>query len=74
MTVRVRYVVARVPASARRVNEREQMRATLAPLIVRKPYLKVSAKVAVDYGSILRKDLRADAVCETAAAHDLEVC
>ncbi|WP_406510986.1 hypothetical protein [Streptomyces sp. NBC_00212] len=43
-------------------------------MIVRKPYLKVSAKVAVDYGSILRKDLRADAVCETAAAHDLEVC
>lgn len=49
------------------------MRATLAPVIARNPYLKVSAKVAGDHGSILRKDFRAvaDAVRETAAAHDL---
>ncbi|MCX4902416.1 hypothetical protein OG571_47165 (plasmid) [Streptomyces sp. NBC_01369] len=52
------------------------MRATLAPVIARNPYLKVSAKVAGAHGSILRKDSRAvdGAVRETAAAHDLEVC
>ncbi|MET8340862.1 hypothetical protein ABZV14_44620 [Streptosporangium canum] len=55
------------------------MRAILAPVIARNPYLKVSAKAASDHGSILRKDFRAvavadaDAVRETAAAHDLEV-
>ncbi|MEU6882422.1 hypothetical protein [Streptomyces sp. NPDC046712] len=50
-------------------------------MIVRNPYLMVSAKVAGDRGSILREDFRAvaDAVRGTAAAHDpaahdLEVC
>ncbi|MFJ8312079.1 MULTISPECIES: hypothetical protein [unclassified Streptomyces] len=44
-------------------------------MIVRKPYLEVSAKVAGGHRSILRKDFRAvaDAVRETATAHDLEV-
>lgn len=57
------------------------MRAILAPVIARNPYLKVSAKVVSDHGSILCKDFRAvaDAVHETAAVHDpavpdLEVC
>ncbi|MEV8533114.1 hypothetical protein [Streptomyces sp. NPDC051211] len=49
------------------------MRATLAHVIARNPYLKVSAKAAIDHGSILRKDYRAvaGAVRETEAAHDL---
>jgi hypothetical protein len=51
------------------------MRAILAPVIARSPSPKVSAKVAGDHGSILRKDFRAvaDAVRETATAHDPEV-
>jgi hypothetical protein len=49
------------------------MRAILASVIARDPHLTVSAKVAGDHGSILRKDFRADAVRETATAHDLEV-
>ncbi|HUR08960.1 MAG TPA: hypothetical protein VM347_40925 [Nonomuraea sp.] len=51
------------------------MRAILAPVIARNPYLKVSAMVAGDHGSTPRKAFRAvaDAVRETAAAHDLEV-
>lgn len=48
------------------------MRAILAPVIALNPYLKVSAKVAGDHGSDFRA--AADAVRETAAAHDLEVC
>lgn len=50
-------------------------------MIARNPYLKVSAKVASDHGSIPRKDFGAvaAAIRETAAAHDLaahelEVC
>ncbi|WP_165781521.1 hypothetical protein [Streptosporangium minutum] len=45
-------------------------------MIVRNPCLKASSKVAGDHGSILRKDFCAvavavaDAVRETAAAHD----
>ncbi|MFI6688302.1 hypothetical protein [Streptomyces sp. NPDC050485] len=51
------------------------MRATLAHVIARNPYLKVSAEVSGDHGSILRTDFRvADAVRETATAHDPEVC
>ncbi|MFG2623977.1 hypothetical protein [Streptomyces sp. NPDC048473] len=44
-------------------------------MIARSPYLKVSAKVACGHRSILPKDFcaTADAVRETAAAHDLEV-
>ena len=64
-----------MPASATKVTSSEQMRADLASAIARNPYPKVSAKVAGDHGSVLRKDFRAvpDAVRETAAAHDPEV-
>ena len=72
MTVPVRYVVASGEALGSSDDLQEQMRATLDPVLARNPYLKVSAKVASNHGSILRKDFRAvaDAVRETAAALD----
>ncbi|MGI5212238.1 hypothetical protein [Plantactinospora sp. CA-290183] len=44
-------------------------------MIARNPYLRMSAKVASDHGSIPHEDFRAvvDAVRETATAHDPEV-
>jgi hypothetical protein len=44
-------------------------------VLVRNPNLRVSAKVASNHSHILRKDFRAiaEAVRETAAAHDQEV-
>ncbi|MFI6448419.1 hypothetical protein [Kitasatospora sp. NPDC050543] len=81
--VPARYVAASGAGLGDKGDELEQLRATLAPVITRNPYLKVSAKVAGDHGSIRRKDFRAVAVAvavrETAAgrepaAHDPEVC
>lgn len=56
VTVPVRYVVASGEALGSRDDWREQMRATLDPVLARNPNLKVSAKVASNHGSILRKD------------------
>ena len=69
LTVPVRYVVASGEALGSRDDEQEQMRTTLNPVLARNPNLKVSAKVASNHGSILRKDSPAvaEAVREVAA-------
>ncbi|MFC5144796.1 alpha/beta fold hydrolase [Streptomyces aureoversilis] len=74
LTCPVRYVVASGEAFGSKGDEQEQMRATLGPVLARNPNLKVSAKVASNHGTILRKDFRAvaAAVRETAAAHGRE--
>jgi hypothetical protein len=69
VTVPVRYVVASGEALGSRDNWQEQMRTTLDPYLARNPNLTVSAKVASNHGSILRKDSPAvaNAVREVAA-------
>ena len=69
ITVPVRYVVASGEALGSRDDLQEQMRSTLDPVLARNPNLKVSAKVASNHGSILRKDSPAvaEAVREIAA-------
>lgn len=69
MTVPVRYVVASGEALGSRDDLQEQMRTTLDPVLARNPNLKVSAKVASNHGSILRKDSPAvaEAVRQVAA-------
>lgn len=69
LTVPVRYVVASGEALGSRDDLQEQMRTTLDPVLARNPNLKVSAKVASNHGSILRKDSAAvaAAVREVAA-------
>lgn len=69
LTVPVRYVVASGEALGSRDDLQEQMRTTLDPVLARNPNLKVSAKVASNHGSILRKDSAAvaQAVREVAA-------
>ncbi|WP_407319681.1 alpha/beta fold hydrolase [Isoptericola halotolerans] len=56
LTVPVRYVIASGEALGSRDDLQEQMRASLDPLLARNPNLTVSAKVASNHGSILRKD------------------
>ncbi|WP_250907501.1 hypothetical protein [Nonomuraea sp. NEAU-A123] len=50
-------------------DEQERVRASLSQVVERNPNIKISAKVASNHGSILRKDFRAvaDAVREVAA-------
>ena len=69
VTVPVRYVVATGESLGGGKEEFEEMRASLDPVLARNPYLKVSAKVASNHGTILRKDFRAiaEAVREVAA-------
>lgn len=59
LTVPVRYVVASGEALGSRNDEQERMRATLDPVLTRNPNLVISAKVASNHGSIVRKDFRA---------------
>ncbi|WP_376769909.1 hypothetical protein [Nocardiopsis metallicus] len=40
-------------------DQQEQMRRTLDPVRARNPNLTISAKVASDHGTIVRKDFRA---------------
>jgi len=70
----VRYVLATGANLGGGSEEMEQMRASLDPVLRRKPNLRVSAKVDSNHTQILRKDFRAvaAAVRETAAAHDQE--
>lgn len=70
LTVPTRYVVASGEAVGSRDDLQEQMRMALDPLLVSNPNLEVSAKVASNHGSILRKDSPAvaTAVRELAAA------
>jgi pimeloyl-ACP methyl ester carboxylesterase len=71
----VRYVVATGGNLGGGRDEMESMRAALGPVLARNPNIAVSAKVASNHATILRKDFRAvaDAVREIAAAHDREV-
>jgi pimeloyl-ACP methyl ester carboxylesterase len=54
--VPVRYVLASGEALGSRDDWQERMRTTIDPVLARNPNLKVSAKVASNHGSILRKD------------------
>ena len=69
LTVAVRYVVALGAHLGASTEEMEAVRATLDPVLVRKPNIRVSATVASNHSKILSKDFRAvaDAVREVAA-------
>ncbi|NEB76668.1 alpha/beta hydrolase [Streptomyces sp. SID14478] len=72
VTCPVRYVLATGASLGGGQEEMELMRTSLDPVLARNPDIKVSAKVASNHSKVLRKDFRAiaDAVRETAAAHD----
>lgn len=72
LTCPVRYVLATGASLGGGREEMERMRASLNPVLARKPNLKVSARVASNHSTILKKDFRAvaQAVRETAAAGD----
>jgi pimeloyl-ACP methyl ester carboxylesterase len=59
LTVPVRYVVASGEYLGSRNNAQEHMRTTLNPVLARNPNLAISAKVASNHGTIVRKDFRA---------------
>lgn len=69
LTVPVRYVVASGEALGSKDDWQEQMRTTLDPVRARNPNLTISAKVASNHGTIVRKDFRAiaEATREVAA-------
>jgi pimeloyl-ACP methyl ester carboxylesterase len=75
ITVPMRYVVASGTSFGSRGDEQERIRTSLDSVTARNPNIQISAKVASNHGAILRKDFRAiaEAVRETAAAHDQEV-
>jgi pimeloyl-ACP methyl ester carboxylesterase len=74
VTCPVRYVLASGGNIGSSQDEMQQVRGALDPVLDRRPNLKVSARVGSNHGNILRKDFRAiaDAVRQTAAAHDQE--
>lgn len=74
LTCPVRYVLASGANLGGDAEDMEQMRASLDPVLRRKPNLQVSAKVASNHTQIVRKDFRAiaTAVRETAAAYEQE--
>jgi pimeloyl-ACP methyl ester carboxylesterase len=59
LTVPVRYVVASGEGFGSKDHWQEQMRTTLDPVLARNPNLTISAKVASNHGTIVRKDFRA---------------
>jgi pimeloyl-ACP methyl ester carboxylesterase len=69
VTVPVRFVIATGASLGGAKEEFEEMRASLDPAVARNPHLKVSAKVASNHQTILRKDFRAvaDAIREISA-------
>ncbi|MFE7796599.1 alpha/beta fold hydrolase [Nocardia sp. NPDC057440] len=70
----MRYVLATGGNLGGAEEEMQAVRASLDPVLDRNPNIQVSAKVASNHSHILRKDFRAvaEAVRETAAAHDQE--
>jgi len=71
----VRYVLATAGNLGGGDEEMEQARASLDPVLVRNPNLRVSAKVASNHSHIVRKDFRAiaEAVRATSALQDPQV-
>jgi len=69
ISVPVRYVLASGSSFGSKGDEQERVRASLDQVFERNPNLKLSAKVASNHGSILKKDFRAiaDAVREVNA-------
>ncbi|MFJ6632408.1 alpha/beta fold hydrolase [Streptomyces sp. NPDC091376] len=69
ITVPVRYVVASGTSFGSRGDEQERIRAGLDAVAVRNPNIRISAKVAGNHGSILKKDFPAvaEAVRDVAA-------
>ncbi|MFI9325788.1 alpha/beta fold hydrolase [Kitasatospora aureofaciens] len=69
VTVPVRYVVASGEAFGSSGTLQQDMRAALDPVLARNPNLMISAKVASNHGTIVRKDFRAiaEAAREVAA-------
>ncbi|KAA2261615.1 alpha/beta hydrolase [Solihabitans fulvus] len=69
ITVPTRYVVASGTSFGSKGDEQERIRASLSTVTARNPNIRISAKVASNHGSILRKDFRAvaEAVREVAA-------
>jgi pimeloyl-ACP methyl ester carboxylesterase len=59
LTCPVRYVVATGSHLGAGAEELERCRATLDPVLARKPNIEVSARVASNHSKILRKDFRA---------------
>jgi pimeloyl-ACP methyl ester carboxylesterase len=74
MIVPVLFVIASGASLGGAKDEFEEMRASLDPVIARNPHLKLSAKVASNHQTILKKDFRAvaDAIREIAALHPLK--
>ncbi|MEV0651157.1 alpha/beta hydrolase [Phytomonospora sp. NPDC050363] len=68
-----RYVVASGEALGSKGTEQEDMRLTINPVLSRNLHLKVSAKVAGDHGSILRKDFAAIAAATREVAATVDV-
>jgi hypothetical protein len=68
ITVPTRYVVASGVSLGSKGDGQERIRASLSAVTARNPNIQISAKVASNHGSILRKDFRAvaDAVREVA--------
>lgn len=75
ITVPTRYVVASGASFGSKGDGQERIRASLNQVVERNPNITISAKVPSNHGAILRKDFRAvaEAVRETAAAHDHDV-
>ncbi|MFD8784598.1 alpha/beta fold hydrolase [Kitasatospora sp. NPDC059599] len=70
ISVPTRYVVASGASLGSRGDEQERIRASLTAVAARNPAIEISAKVASNHGTILKKDFRAvaDAVREVTAA------
>lgn len=75
VTCPVRYVVGTGAHLGAGEEEMKQVRATLVPVLAQNPNLRISAEVASNHSKILKRDFRAiaQAVRETASAHDQEV-
>lgn len=72
LTCPVRYVIATGGHTGAGADEMAQVRASLRPVLARNPNLRVSAEVASNHETLLRRDFRAiaEVVRETAAAQD----
>ncbi|MFC1406089.1 MULTISPECIES: alpha/beta fold hydrolase [Streptacidiphilus] len=72
ITVPTRYVVASGTSLGSKGDEQERIRASLDGVVAGNPNIEISAKVASNHDTILKKDAPtvAEAVCQVAAHHD----